>query len=149
VNFKGCARLASLADGANGALTLRVPGYSAGGPHILVMLPALESGAARDCIQLKARSVVLAATRPALTSETTAHRSFPCSSDYTGGQRSAGGEGLSAHRLTDSSPRRRVERLHRSPRMSPRRTPLALAALWVSFAPARPASLARTSGATA
>ena len=43
-SFKDCVRLASLADDANGALSLRVPGYGAGGPCGLVLLPAPESG---------------------------------------------------------------------------------------------------------
>ncbi len=49
-NFQDCARLASLADDANGALNLRAPSLnSVGGPFGLVLLPAPESGAARRC----------------------------------------------------------------------------------------------------
>jgi hypothetical protein len=46
-DFKNCARLACLADGADGALALRAPDKDAGGPSSLVLLPAPESGATR------------------------------------------------------------------------------------------------------
>ena len=52
-NFKDCARPASLADGANGALPLRVPAQdSAGGPLGLGGTPCRpRAWAARDCSQ--------------------------------------------------------------------------------------------------
>jgi hypothetical protein len=49
-HFTDCARLASLADDANGALNLRAPSLdSVDGPFGLVLLPASDSGAARSC----------------------------------------------------------------------------------------------------
>ncbi len=44
-----CVRHPSLADGATGALPVRVPNGSAGGPHGLGMLPAPGTGAAPAC----------------------------------------------------------------------------------------------------
>ncbi len=53
-HFKDCARLASLADGANGALNLRAPSLnSVGDPYGLVMLPAPESGVAHSCSSVR------------------------------------------------------------------------------------------------
>jgi hypothetical protein len=65
---QNCARLLSLADGANGAPPCRVPASSADGPHGLGGLPILRAGAVRRCSHFalspttSSRAAVTAAT---------------------------------------------------------------------------------------
>jgi hypothetical protein len=100
-SFKDCARLASLADGANGALNLRAPSLdSVSGPFGLVLLPAPESGAAHVCFSSSAPSGRGAVIRRARSeAELTASPSEQASRSDSSAQR-ASGKAFMANALT-------------------------------------------------
>jgi hypothetical protein len=71
---QSCVRLPSLAGGANGALSLWVPGSSVGGPRPLGSLPSSRARVAHSCSTSFARVIRVTRAAPTTFASTTTHK---------------------------------------------------------------------------